>query len=291
MGKVGYFLASAVRAFDSNRGRCPSCDAIEHETIMRKYVVTSLRRCANCQLMYRFPTDPQEQSEAFYDDGATEGYEQGFTTTLPSDEELNALLKSGFAEHEKDYSYFIDLLNAIKPAPARVFDFGCSWGYGSWQIGQAGYDVRSYEISNRRRGFAIDKLGVAADTEFPVADAAGAFDIFFSSHVLEHLPALQDKVAAGAAYLRPGGTLVAITPNGADAFRQADPSSWRRLWGEVHPNLLDEVYFKTLAGDRPYFIASTPVNAGRLAGWSAGEFESRIVEDLTSDEIFVAIRY
>jgi hypothetical protein len=291
MGKVGYFLSSALRALSSERGRCPSCGAAEHETVMRKYVVTSLRRCASCQLMYRFPTDPQEKSEAFYDDGETEGYEQGFTTTLPSDEELNALTESDFAGHEKDYSYFIGLLNAIKPAPAKVFDFGCSWGYGSWQIGRAGYDVRSYEISNRRRGFAIGKLGVAADTEYPVADAAGAFDIFFSSHVLEHLPSLRDKIAAGVGYLRPGGTFVALTPNGSDAFRRARPGSWRQLWGEVHPNLLDEVYYQSIAGDRPCFIASTPVNAARLAAWSAGETEPRIIDDLTSDEIFVAIRY
>ena len=107
MSKLGYFLSSAVRGFNPERGRCPSCGARDHETVARKYAVTSLRRCAACQLMYRFPTDPRDVSETFYDDGESNGYAQGFTTKLPSDRELAALTRSGFAGSEKDYGKLI----------------------------------------------------------------------------------------------------------------------------------------------------------------------------------------
>lgn len=291
MSRLGYFVSSLMRNFDPARGLCPSCGASAHETVARKYLVTSLRRCSACQLMFRYPTDPQGDSENFYNDGESDGYEQGLTTTLPDDEELETLKKTKFSTTEVYYDKVINCLRAIAPPPARLYDLGCSWGYGSWQIAQAGYEVRSYEISKRRRCYASEKLDVNTDSQYPIDGIDGEFDVFFSNHVLEHLPALADKINAGARYLRPGGTLVAITPNGSEAFRLAQPDSWSKSWGVVHPNLLDDVFYHALAGDRPYFISTTPLDTKHLADWSSGNGEQQVVGDLSRDEIFAAIRY
>jgi cyclopropane fatty-acyl-phospholipid synthase-like methyltransferase len=41
-----------------------------------------------------------------------------------------------------------------------VLDFGASWGYVSYQLAAAGYDVYSYELSKVRGGYAKKHLGV-----------------------------------------------------------------------------------------------------------------------------------
>jgi cyclopropane fatty-acyl-phospholipid synthase-like methyltransferase len=57
----------------------------------------------------------------------------------------------------------------------KIFDFGCSWGYGSYQLIKAGFDVISYEISSSRRQFAREKLGLNT-----IDDVKSAFDTFAS---------------------------------------------------------------------------------------------------------------
>ena len=44
--------------------------------------------------------------------------------------------------------------------------------------------------------------------------------------------------------LQPGGIFVAFFPNGNAAYRRNAPKSWRNMWGDVHPNFLDDQFFK-----------------------------------------------
>ena len=139
-------------------------------------------------------------------------YEEGFTTSLPSDAKLAALMQSGFRGHEKDYAPYVDVLGALGVEPgARLLDFGCSWGYGSYQLRRAGFDVEACEISAPRAAYGRDKLGVR------IRDVAGlpdeSFDIFFSAHVIEHVPSVSQLLELGLRVLRPGGLLVTFTPN------------------------------------------------------------------------------
>src|SRR5687768_14606475 len=97
-------------------------------TVDRKYLVTTLRRCRRCQLLFRAPTSTHEEQEAFYQ----EEYQQGFTTDLPDERTLSAYLTSEFRGGEKDYTAYLRVLDALGVLPGqRLFDFGCSWGYGS----------------------------------------------------------------------------------------------------------------------------------------------------------------
>ena len=58
------------------------------------------------------------------------------------------LLSTRFAGEEKNYAGYIAVLHALGVAEgARMLDFGCSWGYGSWQLAQAGFAVEAFEIS------------------------------------------------------------------------------------------------------------------------------------------------
>src|SRR5262249_6858884 len=154
MGKIAYLMRCAQKHFDSSRFICPNCNGARSETISKKYVVTSLRRCLDCELQFRVPTDDPADNERFYEDE----YSAGFTTDLPSDDELASLIERGFSG-EKNWDYYNEVLkNAGLTHGARIFDFGCSWGYGSYQMKKAGYLVSAFEVSVTRRKYAKEKL-------------------------------------------------------------------------------------------------------------------------------------
>lgn len=288
--KIGYLLDTLHKRLHGSGLGCPDCGSTEFEVVDRKFVVTELRRCGNCMLLYRAPTDTPAENEGFYQ----LDYVEGFTTDLPNDGELQRLLDARFEGGEKCFSDYIRVLEALGAAPgARLFDYGCSWGYGSWQFARHGYSVTSYEISRPRAEFARRKLGVACLAERPRPETVGVlahtFDVFFSSHVLEHVPSPRSVVALAQALLKPGGLFVAFTPNGSAQFRAADPLGWRTLWGKVHPNVLDEVYYRALFKEHPIYFDTSPVNAERLAVWANGR-ESSVVS-LNGSELLCVARF
>jgi 2-polyprenyl-3-methyl-5-hydroxy-6-metoxy-1,4-benzoquinol methylase len=231
--------------------------------VSRKYLVTRLQRCASCQLLYRSPTTSAQDSEEYYQNH----YESGFTTELPSDGELKSLLDREFQGTPKNFDRYLKILGALGcGAGSRLFDFGCSWGYGSWQFQKRGFDVVGFEVSERRAAFARQYLGV--DVRTRLNDISGSFDIFFSAHVLEHVPMLGDTLAYAFTRLKEGGTFISITPNGSLQFRNSKPESWRRFWGLKHPNLIDARFFEKAFRSRPYLLTSKLSGYEELENWS-----------------------
>lgn len=130
MGKLAYLVRSGLSQLGGERRICPNCGG-SGAPIARKYGITERRRCAGCALLFRTPTDPPSLAERFYN----EEYVQGQTTSLPSLEDLERMKANDFAELENDYARFARTLAALGAKPgARVFDFGCSWGYGSYLL-------------------------------------------------------------------------------------------------------------------------------------------------------------
>src|ERR1035441_3257241 len=153
--KFRYFLWALARGDRSDRS-CPSCANVQVYTVRRKFLVTALLECQNCGLRFRVPKDTDTRSRHFYQ----EDYEQGFTTDVPSDEQLKEMLPCRFKNTVKDYQIYINVLRAIGIEPGMtVLDFGCSWGYGSWQLREAGFKVYSYEVSKSRAEFARRRRG------------------------------------------------------------------------------------------------------------------------------------
>jgi 2-polyprenyl-3-methyl-5-hydroxy-6-metoxy-1,4-benzoquinol methylase len=251
---------------------CPDCTSKKFILLDRKYVISELRRCADCRLIYRAPTEQVTENAAFYQSHYSEG---GYTTALPSDEELARLKAANFNVVDREYGPRIAALQALGLGPgARVFDFGCSWGYGSWLLQRAGFKVLSYEISKPRAQFARDKLDIEVLKTEPdsasLGPLRGSVDCFFSSHVLEHLPHPSAAFALARAMVKPGGWMVAFTPNGSLHFRAAAPHIWHRLWGKVHPTMIDEEFYRQALGDN-ILVGATPVDHRRLAEFGTGK--------------------
>lgn len=288
--KFEYLFRSGARRLVCGPYTCTNCGSRDHTTVDRKYVVTELRRCNVCNLMFRVPTDSEKDSQSFYQNA----YRQGFTTDLPTDAELDGLLRTDFANTEKDYDYYLSVLRKIGLGKGmRLFDFGCSWGYGSWQFAKAGYQVKSFEISKPRAEFATKKLNVDCLPEISYrtfrGKLANTFDCFFSAHVLEHVPSPAKVIELASMALKPGGWFIAFTPNGSEQFQRIDPKAWRMLWGKVHPNFLDEKYYETAFKGKRHFIASSPVDGASVERFVASGGPSA-VGNLEGPELFCMAR-
>jgi 2-polyprenyl-3-methyl-5-hydroxy-6-metoxy-1,4-benzoquinol methylase len=227
--------------------------------------VTALRRCDRCQLLFRTPTTSADAGLAFYQ----EQYSQGLATDCPSDEQLTRMIANEFKNTEADYSTYIDVICAAGGLKgSSLFDFGCSWGYGSWQFMHRGFNVESLEVSIPRANYARRKLGIKVHAS--IAEVKETFDIFFSAHVLEHVPSAIEAITFGMSILRPAGLFVAFTPNGSAQFRQKDEKTWTQLWGMVHPNFLDDRYYKNTFAGKPILISSNPYQLDEVKLWSNG---------------------
>lgn len=284
VSKLGYLQRTLAAQFQRERFCCQNCSSRPGGVVDRKYGITQLRRCRVCGLLYRSPTDPPGIQANYYE----HEYRQGFTTELPDVESLELLKVSNFAGSQKDYSHYIDVLRQFGiDSGARLFDFGCSWGYGSYQFAKAGMEVVSFEIGETRRRYASEQLAV--NTISSMSEAAtileSQFDCFFSAHVLEHVPAPAVVFDYARRLLKPGGLFVSFTPNGCQEHRKVS-AVWSRLWGEVHPNFIDEVFLDRSFRGSPRAIGSSPIFSGILPRSA----ELRRLNALDGGELFFAAR-
>jgi len=259
---INWFLTSLGRSMDSQRFNCPNCKNNSSVTIDQKFFVSQLRECAICRLRFRAPIDLASDNYEYYQ----KSYSLGFTTDTPNRDVLDKLLSCKFAGHEKSYDKIIQLLKSFYPSGTpKLIDFGCSWGYGSWQLQQAGFSVFSYEISSPRADYAQRNLDVKLiDLNNPPTE----IDIFFSNHVFEHIPEPSKIISLAKEILKPDGIFVAITPNGSDSYRNDDYRGWHSLWGKDHPNHLSDTFYENEFSNNPYFISSMLDSFDEVINWN-----------------------
>lgn len=277
-----YLMLCALKYLRGQGSCCPSCGADGAEVVDRKYWVTTLKRCRQCRLLFRAPTTTAAENAQFYQSD----YEESTTTDLPDARRLAELQQENFASLSTSYLSYIEVLMALGAVSGeRVFDFGCSWGYGSHQLAQAGFDVSAYEISRPRAEYAASRLGVSTvDID---AIEPGAYDVFFSAHVIEHVPSVEGMLELGERALKPGGLFLAFTPNGSTQRRESDPVGWHRSWGGVHPQLIDGEYLQHNASSkRPFLAAACPYPLDELRRWAG----TPTVLDMRGSELMLAFR-
>ena len=268
------YLTWASRRFLGADTSCPACNELRTVLVRRKYFVTSLYRCPSCELMFRVPKPSASECRDFYQSE----YEQGFTTDCPSPEALRKMKDSAFVGTPKDYSGYLDVLRSIPlTGGSTILDYGCSWGYGSWQLARAGYRVYSFEISRPRARYAAEKLECTLCAPQEISEKV---DCLFSSHVIEHLtnPRLIWEIAQGV--LKPEGIVVLFLPNG-NPSREALDANYHKHWGQVHPLLISPIAlmrmgehygFSTRCYSSPYIL---------------GEIATNVPGDLTGAELLV----
>lgn len=137
----------------------------------------------------------------------------GHDRYVPS--ETRDLLAAG---HEGVYEWAVEHL--VRPG-ARFLDLGCGTGYGSALVTAAGgifdgVDTSPAAVDYAQRHYAgPDVRFVVADLMQPLPEALepGAYDVVFSSEVLEHVPDPFALVRVMATLVRDAGVCFVGTPN------------------------------------------------------------------------------
>jgi SAM-dependent methyltransferase len=210
--------------------------------------------------------------EAFYQHGYRQ--EDRITTDLPTEVEWQRMQSEGFGE--KDVSHYIDLFRNLFPDTSsnaiRVLDYGCSWGYQTSQFLKAGFDCQGFELSKSRAAFGKERLGLPIASE--MQQIRGGLDIFFASHVIEHVPSPSALLDMADGLLKPGGYLCIESPNGSDSFRSIHPDHFHKLWGRVHPHFLSPRFYERWLSGRPALITSSPFDSlwQRVSAWDGLSF-------------------
>ncbi|RYY43288.1 MAG: methyltransferase domain-containing protein [Chitinophagaceae bacterium] len=278
MKKHQYLLRSVAR-FNTKK-HCPYCMGSKSKVVDRKFFVTTLNECSDCKLLFRHPVDTVEFNHKFYQ----EEYEQndGMTTDLPSEDELGNLMAANFVGTTRDFTGKINTIKSLLDARVpTVVDYGANWGYTSYQFKQAGCNVQSYEISVPRANYG-KKLGLEILTN--EKQLKKEVDVFFNSHVIEHLPSIKNMFLLAQSLLKNEGLFVAYCPNGSEEFREKQPEIFHRFWGQVHPNYLSASFFANVFKDVPYLLGSENAPTEDVLAWNRN---SQKTLDLSGSELFV----
>jgi hypothetical protein len=164
-----------------------------------------------------------------------------------------------------------------------MIDFGTSWGYASYQFKNAGIQVQSFEISKPMAREGNKLLGLNIQTD-PSRLRPGN-DIFFSSHVIEHLSDIRNMLEIARSLATQDGLFVAICPNGSRQYREKNPKTFSSLWGMVHPNYLNVDFYSYIFRYNPFIITSNPyLNMELFSSWNK---EDQIIDKTDGEEIMI----
>ncbi len=238
------YLYKVIQEFASVAEKsCPYCRGVDLELIGTKWVVLQLLRCRECKLMFRYPKDNTKTNLAFYEE---QYYETGITSDIPNDQLLEQYLSTSFLNTEKDFSEKIQIIKRFSNE-GKILDYGCSWGYGTWQFKKVGFDAVGFEISKTRADFGRKKLGLSILDE--AADLKQlknkSFDVIFTNHALEHLPNLFGVFDTFYNLLNANGYLMIFVPNciGVDN-KKVFNSKKSYAFGEKHSLAFDRYFFE-----------------------------------------------
>jgi SAM-dependent methyltransferase len=237
--------------------------------LRRKKIVLDIMQCDTCALIFRWPTDTPEEAHTYYQAAYTPEYPQ---VRLPDKTELNKLLSTNFADTPLDLNAKIRVLQSLRPG-GRVLDYGCSWGYGTYQLQQDGFSATGFEISKPRAQYARDQIGLRVlDSLSALADLpGGSFDVIFSNHVLEHLPSIRDTFDLTRRLLTPEGLAFHVLPNFTG---KAGRSGLWIMWiGEEHP----------LAPTVEFFQRTLPHHGFRRVVLGSSPFDEHLSATLQAD--------
>jgi 2-polyprenyl-3-methyl-5-hydroxy-6-metoxy-1,4-benzoquinol methylase len=280
--KLKYLFHSALAI--GQKAACTFCDSTDCTVIDRKYVVTKLLECRNCHLYFRFPVDKKDTNAKFYQTAYQE--QDNLTTELPDEDALNLIKQKGFHVANRNADRFLNLFGRLFPSKKelRIVDYGCSWGYLTYQFQQYGHDVQGYEISKSRAVFGSEKLGVQIFTD--EGQIRSGNDIFFSSHVIEHHPDIRSMIKLAKSVLRDGGYFIAVSPNGSKEYRKLHENAFHHAWGKVHPNYLNAEFYKYIFEGQSYYIGSSPFSLHNIHPLNNEE----ITDDLSGEELLIVTR-
>jgi 2-polyprenyl-3-methyl-5-hydroxy-6-metoxy-1,4-benzoquinol methylase len=159
-------------------------------------------------------------------------------------------------------------LRGVKPG--RLLDVGCGdggrlalWQSMGWQVEGQEVDAAAAERARDHHRLRVH-LGVLPDLALP----GSVFDVVTMNHVIEHVPDPLALVQECHRLLKPGGKLIAVTPNVNSLGHHRFGACWRGLEPPRHLHLFSPTTLNRLgdhAGFHSVRTSTTAANAQFLA--------------------------
>jgi SAM-dependent methyltransferase len=111
------------------------------------------------------------------------------------------------------HEYALRVVGRERPTPARVLDVGTGSGALAARLDAAGYDVIAADLETSDYAARPPVIAWDLDSIDVPSDLVGAFDVACAIEVLEHVENPLQALRNLFLVLRPGGLLVASTPN------------------------------------------------------------------------------
>lgn len=156
-------------------------------------------------------------------------------------------------------------------ANGSVLEVGCGSGYlldnlrrmGWTRLKGVDFDSTAVEYA-RSKGLDVD-CGGLEDVDLPDTSV----DAVIMSHVIEHLYSPQDVLKRAFALLKPGGTLVLVTPNARAFGRKMFGRDWRGLEPPRHLQVFSPAGLQALCDSAGFADVSWRTNVRGAAGMFA----------------------
>lgn len=120
----------------------------------------------------------------------------------------------------------VALLNSLSEK-GRLLDIGCGTGEFLHASKIDGWEVNGIEPGDKARDFAIQQYGLEVKEEAGIITLPKhSFDVITLWHVLEHVPALNERIKEIKGLLKPTGVLIIAVPNSASWDAQYYKEYW-----------------------------------------------------------------
>jgi SAM-dependent methyltransferase len=156
--------------------------------------------------------------------------------------------------------------------PGRILELGAGDGGRVKRLREKGWEVDAQDVDPHAQVFRLAGQGVRIhrgpleSLDLP----PHAFDVIGMNHVLEHLPDPVGTLRRCAALLKPGGKVVAITPNTDSLCARVYGFSWMALEPPRHLHLFNARNLADLARQAGYASATVQPTGANGAGVALG---------------------
>lgn len=242
-----------------------------------------MKRCANdeCGLCWLDPVAIEADIQFLYENyhtheasDSSSGFQAKARSLLLSGYKFVTSLLSSPLGLNKERQRLLNMFLDDMP-PGLVLDVGCGAGDFLHRMHQRGWSVKGVDFDGKAIANAKARYGF----ELLHSDLAGArfsensFDAVTMNHVIEHVPEPTMLLSEVRRVLKPGGRLVAITPNVQSMGHSLFQDCWRGLEPPRHLQIfsLNALNFcARQAAFRSVEVKSSAANADIIIGASFG---------------------
>jgi len=229
---------------------CPICKNSEVKCFYKNYpgfiekTQYEIFRCEICNTNF-IPVENIDSNvyEIIYSDKNTIGYDRYFSYANRIKEEENPL--EYLSNSESTYFPAYKFLKNKKGL--KILEVGCGYGYLSYALSKAGFDIKGIDISEKAIQFAKMNFGpnyFASDIKSYLGSSKEKYDLIVSTEVIEHLTDQNDFISDCLALLKSDGLILLTTPN-KSYYRKK--SIWQTDLPPVHTIWLSKESFQNLA--------------------------------------------